>query len=145
METLYAPLKSIHSTIAYLALFLIFLALFNAFIGLMTKRMFKPTDRAISLFGLIIAHVQLVVGLLLWFVSPVGLAGLSQMKESAIRLTALEHPLTNILAIVFITIGWSKHKKEESHNGKYKKIVLFYALGLLLLLSRIPWKQWAAF
>jgi NADH:ubiquinone oxidoreductase subunit 2 (subunit N) len=145
METLYATLKSIHSTIAYLALFLIFLALFNAFIGLMTKRMFKPTDRAISLFGLIIAHVQLVVGLLLWFVSPVGLAGLSQMKESAIRLTALEHPLTNILAIVFITIGWSKHKKEESHNGKYKKIVLFYALGLLLLLSRIPWKQWAAF
>ena len=51
------------------------------------------------------------------------------------RLTSLEHPLINIIALVLITIGWSKHKKEESNNGKFKKIAVFYTLGLVLILS----------
>ena len=38
----------------------------------------------------------------------------------------------------------SKHKKEESSNGKFKKIGIFYTLGLLLILSRIPWTNWLA-
>jgi len=69
---------------------------------------------------------------------------MSQMSNAALRLTAVEHPLTNIIAIALITIGWSKHKKEESSNGKFKKIGIFYALGLVLILSRIPWANWMA-
>jgi hypothetical protein len=33
------------------------------------------------------------------------------MSDKALRLTSLEHPLINIIAIALITIGWSKHKK----------------------------------
>lgn len=64
------------------------------------------------------------------------------MSNSALRLTSLEHPLINIIAVVLITIGWSKHKKEESNNGKFKKIALFYSIGLILILSRLPWASW---
>jgi hypothetical protein len=70
--------------------------------------------------------------------------GMKVMADSALRTVLVEHPFTNILALAFITIGWSKHKKEESNNGKFKKIALFYALGLLLLLFMIPYKQWLA-
>jgi len=45
-------------------------------------------------------------------------------------------------AIVLITIGWSKHKKKTDDTSKFKTIAIFYGLGLLLILSRIPWTQW---
>jgi NADH:ubiquinone oxidoreductase subunit 2 (subunit N) len=80
--------------------------------------------------------------LVLYFVSPLGLEAAGNMKEAALRLTSIEHPLMNIIAIALITIGWSKHKKEESNNGKFKKIALFYSLGLILILARLPWANW---
>jgi hypothetical protein len=70
------------------------------------------------------------------------MASLGQMSDKAIRLTSLEHPLINIIAIALITIGWSKHKKAADSQAKFKSIFLFYGLGLLLILSRIPWSLW---
>ena len=135
-------LQTIHSTLAYGVLAVLIFAIINAFLGLSAKRNFTSKDRSISLIALIFSHIQLLVGLVLWVESPIGKAGLSQMSNSAMRLTAMEHPLINIIAIVLITIGWSKHKKEESSNGKFKKIGIFYVLGLIFLLSRIPFKHW---
>ena len=137
-------LQSIHSTLAYAVLAVLVLAIINAFLGLSAKRNFTSKDRSVSLIALIFSHIQLLVGIAVWMVSPLGKAALSQMSNSAIRLTAMEHPLINIIAIVLITIGWSKHKKEESSNGKFKKIAIFFTLGLLLILSRIPWTNWLA-
>lgn len=137
-------IQSIHSTLAYAVLAVVAIAVINAFLGLSSKRNFTKNDRSLSLVALILSHIQLVVGLILWVTSPLGKDAMSQMSNSAMRLTAVEHPLINIIAIVLITIGWSKHKKEESSNGKFKKIGIFYALGLLLILSRIPWSNWMA-
>lgn len=137
-------IQSIHSTLAYAVLAVLIIAVVNAFLGLSAKRNFTPKDRSLSLIALILSHIQLVVGLILWATSPLGKEAMSQMSNSAMRLTAMEHPLVNIIAIVFITIGWSKHKKEISSNGKFKKIGIFYALGLILFLSRIPWSNWMA-
>jgi len=137
-------IQSIHSTLAYAVLAVLVIAVINAFLGLSAKRNFTPKDRSLSLIALILSHIQLVVGLVLWATSPLGKEAMSQMSNAAMRLTAVEHPLTNIIAIAFITIGWSKHKKEISSNGKFKKIGIFFALGLLLFLSRIPWSLWMA-
>ena len=137
-------IQSIHSTLAYAVLAVVLIAVINAFLGLSSKRNFTKNDRSLSLVALILSHIQLVVGLVLWATSPLGKDAMSQMSNSAMRLTAVEHPLVNIIAIILITIGWSKHKKEESSNGKFKKIGIFYVLGLLLILSRIPWSNWMA-
>jgi NADH:ubiquinone oxidoreductase subunit 2 (subunit N) len=137
-------IQSIHSTLAYAVLAVVAIAVINAFLGLSSKRNFTKNDRSLSLVALILSHIQLLVGLVLWATSPLGKDAMSQMSNSAMRLTAVEHPLVNIIAIVLITIGWSKHKKEESSNGKFKKIGIFYVLGLLLILSRIPWSNWMA-
>ncbi|MFY8096403.1 MAG: hypothetical protein ACOVMH_01185 [Flavobacterium sp.] len=137
-------LQSIHSTLAYVVLAALVIAIINSFLGLSAKRNFEKKDRSFALIALIFSHVQLVVGLILWFTSPLGKEAMGQMSNSAMRLTAVEHPLVNIIAIVLITIGWSKHKKEDSSNGKFKKIAYLYAVGLVLLLSRIPWSLWLA-
>jgi uncharacterized membrane protein len=139
---MYTFIQKFHSGWAYLALLLLAFAVINSFLGMSSKKEFTAKDRKIALFGLIGTHVQLLVGFILYFVSPLGLDSFGQMKDSALRLTSLEHPLINIIAVVLITIGWSKHKKTEDSTAKFKSIAVFYGLGLLLILSRIPWKMW---
>jgi len=139
---MYPFVQKFHSGWAYLALLLLVFAVVNSFMGMSSKKEFTAKDRKIALFGLIATHIQLVVGLILYFVSPLGSAVFGQMKDAALRLTSLEHPLTNILAITLITIGWSKHKKATTSTGKFRSIAVFYVLGLLLILSRIPWNLW---
>ena len=107
-----------------------------------SKKEFTPKDRKIALFGLIGTHTQLLVGLILYFLSPIGFNSLGQMSDKALRLTSLEHPLINLIAIALITIGWVKHKKLVSNESKFKTFSIYYSLGLLLILSRIPWQLW---
>ena len=83
-----------------------------------------------------------IIGVNQEFVSPFGKAAFGQMSDAALRLTSLEHPLINLIAIVLITIGWSKHKKLINSEAKFKTFAIFYGLGLILILSRIPWNLW---
>lgn len=142
-------LQTVHSYLAYVALAVLFIAVANAILGLVGNRMFTmEKDLRISLFALIISHIQLIIGLVLYFVSTSGfkaiqLVGMKTITSNpAARLLALEHPLINIIAIVLITIGWSRHKKYLEGKKKFRSIAVFYGLGLLLILSRIPWGQW---
>lgn len=139
---MYTFIQKFHSGWAYLALLLLVVAVVNSLIGWSSKKEFTARDRKIAMFGLITTHIQLLVGLILYFVSPLGSAVFGQMKDAALRLTSLEHPLTNIIAIILITIGWSKHKKAVTNEAKFKSIAIFFGLGLLLILSRIPWSLW---
>ena len=139
---MYTFIQKFHSGWAYLALLLLVVAVVNSLIGWSSKKEFTARDRKIALFGLIATHIQLLVGFLLYFVSPVGAAVFGQMKDAALRLTSLEHPLTNIIAIILITMGWLKHKKAATNDAKFKSIAIFFGLGLLLILSRIPWSLW---
>ncbi len=140
-------LQNLHSYLAYIVLLVLIFAVFNALTGWTGKRDFTMhKDLRISLFALILSHIQLLIGLIVYFVSANGLKAIQTLGMGGLnapaRLLALEHPLTNILAIVLITIGWSRHKRFMESDKKFKTITIFYGLGLLLILSRIPWTQW---
>lgn len=139
---MYTGLQHAHSYIAYLALILLVVAAINAIIGMTSNKEFKDNDRKLSLFALIFTHVQLLIGIILYFVSPLVQSFSVVMKDSTLRLYALEHPLINIIAVVLITIGWSKHKKAATNKAKFKSIGIMYAIGTILILSRIPWSTW---
>src|SRR5690606_33507404 len=133
-----------HSGLAYLLLAVLTFAIIYTLIGFMGNKPFTEGNRKVALIGLIASHIQLLIGLVLYFVSPNGLSNFSgaNMKDSMSRLLMLEHPLVNIIAIVLITIGYSKAKKLTDSNARYKKILIFFTLGLILILSRIPWSNW---
>jgi len=140
-------IKHIHSGWAYLVLIMLIIAFVNAVIGFIGKKSFKNKDLRISLFTLIVAHIQLVLGLTMYFISPyfshmkeIGMG--AAMNDPKTRLFMVEHPLMMILAIALITIGFSKQKKRANDYAKFKTITIFYGLALLLILSRIPWNQW---
>ena len=142
-------LQTAHSYLAYVVLAVLIYAVANAILGYAKNSLFTlEKDFRISLFALILSHLQLLLGLVLYFVSANGLNAIVEHGmgglNSAARLLALEHPLINLIAIVLITIGWSRHKKIMEARKKFKIIAIFYGLGLLLFLSRIPWSQWLA-
>ncbi len=139
-------IKSLHSYWAYLVLIILVLATVNALIKTFGDKEYSAKDFRISLFALIVSHIQLTIGLILYFVSPRfelwSELGGGVMGNSLARLYLVEHPLINIIGVALITIGYSKHKKKLSSNGKLKTIAIFYTIALLLFLSRIPWSTW---
>nr|WP_298990206.1 hypothetical protein [uncultured Polaribacter sp.] len=139
-------MKEIHSYWAYIVLIILVIAVVNAFVGIFKKKEFKSTDLRLGLFTLIVSHIQLLIGLAWYFMSPYFNQLISNtsevMKTKEIRLLALEHPVMMIIAITLITIGWSKHKKKTPSTAKFKTFAIFYGLALLLILSRIPWTNW---
>ena len=142
---MYTGLQHTHSGLAYLALLALVLVIIWALVGALSGRDFQEKDRKIALIAFILCHIQLLVGLILYFVSPLGyslLAGGGAMADATARLTALEHPLINILAIVLVSVGFIRAKKLESSTAKFRSIYMMYAIGLILILSRIPWANW---
>ena len=145
---MYEIIQKLHSGFAYLAFLLLVIAVVNSFIGLFSKKDFTERDRKIALFALAAIHTQLLIGFIVYFVSPLGFPNISNlgmgeiMKNADLRQTVVEHPLMNLIGIVLITIGWMKHKKLTTSESKFKTFSIFYGLGLLLILSRIPWSMW---
>lgn len=134
---------TLHSYWAYLVLTLLVIAVVNSFSGLTSKSTYKAKDRKIALFALIVAHIQLILGLGWYFMSPWYHALKENgMGDAETRLMAVEHPLVMIIAITLITIGFSKHKKKSDDGGKFKTLAIFYTIALILILSRIPWNNW---
>ena len=143
---MYQTVQILHSYWAYLLLLIVTLATLNALVKFFGKKEFHANDLRITLFALIVSHIQLLIGLVLYFVSP---NGLSAIKENGMggltslaRQLAVEHPFVGILAVILITIGFSKHKKKLTATNKFKVISIFYVIALLLFLSRIPWSNW---
>lgn len=139
-------MKDIHSYWAYIVLAILIFTVVNAIVGLQQKKKFTDKDFRLGLFTLIVSHLQLLIGLGWYFMSPWYKAlkdnGSEVMGDKVTRLLAVEHPTVMILAIILITIGWSKHKKKTTDRTKFKTFALFYGLALLLILSRIPWNNW---
>jgi hypothetical protein len=139
METV----KVVHQYWAYLVLLILVLATFNAVFKTIGKKEYHPRDFRVSLFTLIVSHIQLLIGMVLWFAadyfSEMSMGEI--MKNSVMRSNVVEHPLAMVLAVVFITMGYSKHKKQLTSTGKLKKIAIFYSIALLLVCAKIPWAK----
>jgi len=138
----------IHSKWAYLVLLVLILATLNALIKFFGDKEFDAKDFRISLFALITMHIQLLIGIVLYFmkdyfsvIEQVGGMG-EVMKNSALRNLIVEHPLTMIIAVALVTIGYSKHKKKLTSRPKFKLLAIFYSIALLLVLAKIPWNLW---
>jgi hypothetical protein len=136
---MYNILQSAHSGMRWLTLILLVVAVGNGLSKWLSKSEFTGTDRKINLFALIFTHIQILIGLVLYFMSPRVNFGGEIMGDAVTRFFVIEHPLTMIIAAVLITIGNSRSKKMEGSENKFKSTAIFYGVGLLLILSRIPW------
>lgn len=137
--------RHLHSGLAYLVLLALIISVLVFLFKWLGSKEFGKGDKVLALLTLIFSHLQLVFGLILYFFGPLGIQlfgteGL--MKNSDMRLYAVEHISVNIIGIVLITLGYSKAKRLANSKKKFSNLTVFYLLGLVLILSRIPWDAW---
>lgn len=138
---MYTGIKHLHSLLAYVLLAGLIISLLYVLVAYLQK---KPYNRKMALLGLITVHLQLVVGAIMYFVSPLGYNNLGgeAMKDSIQRLYMLEHPLMMLIATVLVTVGYSRAKRMTDSRKQNGHVALMYGIALVLILSRIPWHVW---
>jgi hypothetical protein len=145
-QIMYYSFLFIHSWLRWAVLILAVIVIVRSLSGWFGKKPFSGSDSRFSVFLVASVHLQLVLGLILYFIySPNGYAafqsGANVMKDSAVRYWAVEHISMMILAVVFIQVGRTLSKKAKTAIAKHKNLAIFTIIGLLLVLSRIPWDQ----
>ena len=143
---MYNILKEAHNGIGMALLFLLLIAIIVILINFLSKKPFNKISKILALIGLITMHTQILIGLLLYFMSPVGLSNFSgeSMGHTISRFYIVEHPIGMILAAVLITIGYKQTKKSTlSDSGKYKRLLIYYTIGFGIVAYLIPWFLWS--
>jgi L-asparagine transporter-like permease len=132
-----------HSGLRWVALLLLVYAIFNAAKSQSSGR-YEKKDKMINLFAMVMLHIQLLIGLGLYFISPKvqfmeGWMS-SDMANGMYRFYGLEHILGMVVAIAVVTMGRSKaEKKLKGTHDKHRRILISYTIGLLIILALIPW------
>ena len=90
---------------------------------------------------LIFAHIQLVIGLVLLIPLATVVDWGVVMGNSDIRFTLIEHPLTMLVAVVLITVGKVKAKKEEDNTKANKTVFWYFTSAFILIALRTPWDK----
>lgn len=134
---MYSGLVHAHSGLRWIALILLLVAVATAFNKRNGYGSFSDGDRKIYLFTLIAVHTQLLLGLALLFISPK--VNFSMMSDKLYRFYSVEHTAGMLIAIILITIGYSRSKRASDARDKHRLVSIFYGLGLLLILASIPW------
>ncbi|MFT3948927.1 MAG: hypothetical protein QM763_18325 [Agriterribacter sp.] len=140
---MYSTLLSLHSLVRWLVLASLLFAIFRAYNGWLSKKVFSKFDNSVRHWTATIAHIQIAIGLLLYFVSPIIDYFLHNYNEAVhqreIRFFGMEHSLMMLTAIVIITIGSAKAKRKPTDTEKFKTMAIWFSIALLIILAMIPW------
>lgn len=143
---MYSSLLTIHNITASVVLLAGLYAITKSVLGLIGKRPFTKSQNISHAIFLGSCHAQLLLGIILYYVSPVVSQALSggmgnAMKDANMRFVAVEHIATMVIAIVLVQVGRSVSKKATDAISKHRKSLVFFGIAYLLILSRVPWHK----
>ena len=134
---MYSGLVHAHSGLRWIALVLLVAAVVVAIGKWQGRSGYTDGNRKLYLFTLIAVHTQLIIGLILYVISPK--VNFSLISDKLYRFYTIEHTVVMLIAIVLITIGYSRSKRITDAIAKQRLIGIFYGIGLLLIVVSIPW------
>lgn len=127
-----------HSGFRWILLLLFLVSLYLLFQAGFRRKAWAVARKS-ALFTLIITHIQLIIGLVLYFISPLVIFNAASMKNHVLRFYLVEHISLMIIAIALVTIGYSLGKKAAAHTTGARKMFYYYLIGFVLILISIPW------
>lgn len=134
---LYSILQSAHSGFRWIALVLLLLTVVLYAIKWFNTAQYGKKDKKLYTLMLSMLHIQVLGGIVLYFVSPKVQFSAATMKTDFLRFFTLEHAVLMIAAAVVVTIGSVKVKKTS--GNKFKTGFWFAVVTLILILVGIPW------
>ncbi len=135
----YNILKHAHSGFRWLLLLFLLVVIINAMFKWMKRGVFNKTDQRLNTVVMSLAHLQLIIGVILYFISPKVIFEISSFNEPFLRFFLVEHLVLMIISIALITIGSVSAKRAKTSVVKFKRTFYFHFLALVLILFAIPW------
>ncbi|MBV7533127.1 hypothetical protein KW844_23750 [Chitinophaga sp. sic0106] len=140
---MYPFLLALHSLVRWLVVITLVASLFNAYRGWLQARPFGAGSKQLRIATVTAAHIQLVLGICLYFISPLVHYFLQHFGEAVkmreIRFFGMEHSSMMLLSIILLTIGSAKAKRKTSAREQYKTIAIWYSIAFVILFFSIPW------
>ena len=138
---MYSFLLPFHSVIRWLVLFSLLYAIYISLVGKRKQLPYTKKVNAVRHWTATLAHIQLVIGIILYTQSPIVTYffsnGFGEWNDSLFF--GLVHIIFMLIAIVIITIGSAKAKRKSTDSEKYQTMLRYFAIGLFIILIAIPW------
>lgn len=131
---MYNGMLHAHSGFRWLVIIFLVIAILKSFAGWFGKKEYNKSDNMISLLLLSVTHLQLIFGIVMYFISDKIVSMGEAMKDATLRFWAVEHGFSMLIAIVLITLGRVLSKKAETSELKFKKGAIFYTIAFILIL-----------
>jgi len=140
---MYFILLSLHSFVRWLVLISLCYAIIRAYKGYRYATPFTKTDNAVRHWTATIAHLQLMIGIVLYTQSPLIQVFFSRSthenKSSESLFFTIIHLAIMVIAIIVITIGSALAKRKRSDQQKFTTLLFWFGMALLLIFLAIPW------
>jgi hypothetical protein len=141
---MYPAVLLAHSWLRWVVLLLAVAAIARAIAGARRARPWSAADDRAGRLFVIALDVQLLLGLLLYFVlSPITRGALADfggaMQVSGTRYWAVEHVFGMVVGLVLAHRGKSRARSLQDPRSKHRVAAIMYILALLAILASIPW------
>jgi len=140
---MYHAILIIHSWLRWLVLASLLYALFRSYRGLFARREFSALDNTVRHTTATIAHIQLIIGVWLYLISPVVSYFFQHYKDAVhqrqIRFFGMEHSTMMLIAITLISIDSASGRRKPTDKQKFKTKAIWFSIALLVILSSVPW------
>lgn len=130
-----------HSVIRYFVLIFLLVVIVRSFSGWQKKSAYTALDDKMSLWLFIFTHTQLLLGLILYFISPAVIFSGASMKDSVARYWLVEHISMMLIAIILITMARITAKKLSEAYARHKRMFIFNTLALIIIILAIAQSQ----
>tara|TARA_B110000483_G_scaffold206915_1_gene251548 strand:- start:558 stop:1001 length:444 start_codon:yes stop_codon:yes gene_type:complete len=136
---MYSVILIAHIIISIILTIVAFYIVVRSFIGLVKDLFFSNFfDFYIPVFAVILLYLELVLGLLLYYMHMNKLEGfISQTNANdyfSSRFWAIEHTILMIFAIIFGHLALVYSKNLSNNIAKYKMNLLYFGLSFILIL-----------
>jgi hypothetical protein len=134
---MYTGLLHTHSLLRYFILIGLLIVIIKSLIGLINKQPYGKWDNKLGLYLFIFTHMQLLVGIILYFVSPFVKFGPDTMSDKATRYWTVEHIFAMLVAVVLITLARTTSKRMTSDEAKHKRMAIFNFVAFVVIIAMI--------
>lgn len=136
---MYDFLAHFHSGWRWILLALLVGALINSLLKWRRGAAFEPGDLKLNLYAMSAAHLQLLVGFALYFISQKVEFGPDTMKIAYLRFYTVEHLTMMIGSIALVTVGYVKAKRSATDADRFRLAFWYFLAALIVMLAGIPW------
>jgi hypothetical protein len=142
---MYLALLYMHSYLRWVALGAVIIVLVRAVLGLTQGTPWRRSDLLWAKSAAHLMTAQLVVGILLYAVSPVVRDLLDNMgatmKDKVARFFAVEHAFIMVLALGAAHMGAAIARKGTTDKAKFTRLAVSFTVVLALIGYGIPWAR----